>query len=438
MFTTVVRAPPSQLWRACIPYFLVDATMLLFDRVSIYDVIQSQQQKLKEKIQSLDSDYLLNASEQDLISWLVDEFKMEVPSLDEANIEMAHREKQFDVSRGALRIMYGDSTSIQGTEVTFIVRFSGDASFFEVMPQRSIRNISGAGEVTFGNGEIRFTYASPNLNGAQAKREFENELQNIKQNLQNLRASVSQRNSLLEQEIRQQVTQRKQKLLNDAQMAAALGYRIRKRDGAPTTYAVPVQKRVPKITAPPVATSSFKPEPVLAMEEYDNILEIIRSMVHVMERSPKAFEHMEEEDLRTHFLVQLNAQYEGKASGETFNFQGKTDILIRDGDRNVFIAECKFWEGEKKFLETIDQLLSYLSWRDTKAAVIIFNRKAKFSDVVKKIEEIAPKHKCYKRRTGNSGESSFRFVFHQPNDPNREIILTIMAFDVPTAEHRSK
>lgn len=85
------------------------------------------------------------------------------------------------------------------------------------------------------------------------------------------------------------------------------------------------------------------------------------------ERSPKAFEQMGEEDLRSHFLVQLNGQYEGRATGETFNFQGKTDILIREGDRNVFIAECKFWHGEKQLLETIDQLLSYLSWRDTKA-----------------------------------------------------------------------
>jgi hypothetical protein len=71
--------------------------------------------------------------------------------------------------------------------------------------------------------------------------------------------------------------------------------------------------------------------------------------------------------------------------------------LIRAEGRNVFIAECKFWGGEKQFLETIDQLLSYLSWRDTKAAVIIFNRNANFSDVLKKITEIAPKHKCYKQ-----------------------------------------
>jgi hypothetical protein len=42
------------------------------------------------------------------------------------------------------------------------------------------------------------------------------------------------------------------------------------------------------------------------MSEYEEILRIISNMVAVMERSPKAFRTMEEEDLRQHFLVQLN------------------------------------------------------------------------------------------------------------------------------------
>jgi hypothetical protein len=221
-------------------------------------------------------------------------------------------------------------------------------------------------------------------------------------------------------------------LLRDAKMVASLGFPVKHRNGAPVTYAVPVQKRKPKIERPATTSSTFQPEPVLALEEYENILSIIRNMVRVMEQSPKAFETMGEEDLRTHFLVQLNGQYEGRATGETFNFQGKTDILIREGGKNVFIAECKIWGGEQKFLETIDQLLSYLSWRDTKAAVLIFNRNVKFSEVIKKMFESAPTHKCYKRTIGKLDESTSRYVFHQPADPNRELTLTVMAFDIPT------
>ena len=150
-----------------------------------------------------------------------------------------------------------------------------------------------------------------------------------------------------------------------------------------------------------------------------------------MEQSPHAFEDMGEEDLRTHFLVQLNAQYEGQATGETFNFQGKTDILIRAEGRNVFVAECKFWKGEKELHNAVDQLLSYLSWRDTKTALLVFNRNAAFTEVLKKIELAVPTHKHFKRNLGKADESTFRYVFGQPNDSNRELCLTVLAFDVP-------
>jgi hypothetical protein len=105
---------------------------------------------------------------------------------------------------------------------------------------------------------------------------------------------------------------------------------------------------------------------------------------------------------------------------------------MRFHGKNVFIAECKFWKGEKAFLATLDQLLSYLSWRDTKAAVLIFNRNADFSSVLAKLREAVPKHPHFKRDRGASGESILRYIFGQPNDANREIILTVLAFDIPS------
>jgi len=157
-------------------------------------------------------------------------------------------------------------------------------------------------------------------------------------------------------------------------------------------------------------------------------------MAHVMERSPSAFVDMGEESLRQHFLVQLNGQFEGAATGETFNFQGKTDILIRVEDRNIFIAECKFWGGEKAFLETIDQLLGYLSWRDTKTAVVIFSRNRDFSSVVNTILLATEKHPHKKRGPTKEGGTRFKYVFGNPKDANRELFLTVLAFDIPKPE----
>jgi hypothetical protein len=65
-----------------------------------------------------------------------------------------------------------------------------------------------------------------------------------------------------------------------------------------------------------------------------------------------------EGDLRQVLLVALKPSYPGQVTAETFNFTGKTDILVRHDDRNIFIAECKIWSGAKGFAEAIDQLFN--------------------------------------------------------------------------------
>lgn len=322
---------------------------------------------------------------------------------------------------------------IPGTRLTVIVPFSGDGNLFGIQPQMSTFTL-GRSRAELADGEIHLTFSGPNLDGNVVRREFDQELGQIKQNLGNLKAAIDRHNAELAGKIRQDIQQRKNKLLADAKLATTIGFPIHRRDGVPTAYALPVTKRRPRIERPPASPGTFQLEPTLAVADYDEILRIIRNMVRVMEQSPKAFENMGEENLRTHFLVQLNGQYEGQATGETFNYQGKTDILIREEGRNIFIAECKFWGGEKQFYETIDQLLSYLSWRDTKAAVLIFNRNQNFSEVLRKLEVITPQHPKFKRVVGKLDESSFRYVFHQPADKNREVILSVLAFNIPRLE----
>lgn len=167
------------------------------------------------------------------------------------------------------------------------------------------------------------------------------------------------------------------------------------------------------------------------MEQYEQALKIMQDMTLVMERSPDAFKTMNEEALRQHFLVQLNGQFEGKATGETFNMAGKTDILLREGERNVFIAECKFWKGSKAFGEAIDQLLGYATWRDSKTAILVFNRGTETSTVLAGIDATAKAHANFKRAVQWPHESGFRYVFHANGDINRELILTLLVFHVP-------
>lgn len=173
-------------------------------------------------------------------------------------------------------------------------------------------------------------------------------------------------------------------------------------------------------------------KPELSIEDYDRIIDILQNMGLVMERSPDSFAGMREEDLRTHFLVHLNGLYKGRATGETFNSKGKTDILVRGVDgKNIFIAECKFWAGPKSLQDTIDQLLSYLSWRDVNVAILLFNRKKEFSKVLAQIPEAIRTHPNYKRNFEQRKETEFRFILKSNIDENQELIATLLAFDVP-------
>lgn len=172
-------------------------------------------------------------------------------------------------------------------------------------------------------------------------------------------------------------------------------------------------------------------DPSLEMDHYEDILDTLQHMAFVIERSPSAFKSLDEETLRHHFLVQLNGRYDGAATGETFNFSGKTDILIRERGRNLFIAECKFWRGASGLLETIDQLLGYTSWRDTKTAIILFVRNKNFSEVLAQLSECLTRHPQFKRSMPVGGETRVRGVFHQSEDRHRELIITVSAFHIP-------
>jgi hypothetical protein len=404
----------------------------LFSNGDIFSSVQGQEAAAVEYIRRISSEKILNAPEHDLIQAVVEEFTLRAPVIRDEEIYIADSaETQVDVRDDPTRLVMDRSRPclVAGTRTVIAVPFSGDPGFFLIRPQQYSLSLPRC-QVTAN--ELRFTYTQTSPNAPALKHSYEESVRTIKDHLRSLSESVAQFNRGLERLAATNLKARKDRLLADAGMVASLGLPMKKRAGAPVTYSVPVNRRRPRIEQ--IRTEQgFRPEPALAKEDYEEILRIMKNMVQVMERSPHEFSEIGEEGLRSHFLVQLNGAFEGQATGETFNFQGKTDILIRVEGKNIFIAECKFWKGEKSFLETLDQLLSYLSWRDSKAAVLVFNRNANFTAVLEKVVVTAPTHKNFKRDLGKSDESTFRYAFSQPTDANREITLTVMAFDIPKA-----
>lgn len=403
----------------------------LFIQHDLRLVIEAQEKAMNDEIDGVEAQRLLNTNFDELVSYFKDKYTLDAPRLLEDQISVDQSESKVDVSHDPNRLIWDrdEPFYITGTRIEFYVPFEGDEDLFKCQPSTFSLN-PPKGRV-FGTNLV-FTYQTTDHNGEKIKGEFQGTLSQIKDYLQRIQSSATEFNNQIDEKIKSRINIRREKIKNDQGLAASLGYPMRKREGAPLTYIVPEVKRKVAPRMPEPTMSPSKPEPVMEIAEYERILGIVSNMVTVMERSPKAFIGMEEEELRTHFLVQLNGQYEGQATGETFNANGKTDILVRVDNKNIFIAECKFWKGEEYFKEAINQILGYTSWRDTKTAIILFNKNKNTSAVLAQIPEIVKNHDNFIKQIEITSETSFRFTLHHNNDREREIILTVLVFDIPT------
>lgn len=406
----------------------------LFAQYNLTEFIDTLKQEVAEKVNKRNKGYLLTISETDLCEDLVSRYRLYVPVLQPDKMYALEPEDvKVDVSHEPWRVII-DRTKpfyVSGTTITIVVPFDGEQQLFDYGPSTFSTRVP-RGEIV--DQELHLVYTITDHDAESLQRAIDEDLGAIEAYLQWMRKDVESYNDRLPQLVQKAVQRRKEKLLADEGLVSCLRIPVRRRSESSLTFMPPEIRRKPALRGPQATPTAFHPEAALAQEEYEYILKVISDMVHVMERSRKTFASMAEEDLRNVILVMLNGHYEGQATGETFNCEGRTDILIRHEGRNVFIAECMFWDGAKSLRRKLDQLLGYTSWRDTKTALVVFSRRLDFSAVLAKISGTVPEHGCYKRDLGQQGETQFRYVFHQPGDKNRELFLTVLAFSVPSSQ----
>lgn len=314
-------------------------------------------------------------------------------------------------------------------EFRFEIPFGGDVVLLRLRPSQFSFNPSRG---TVVDNRVVFTLRRADRDKDAIQREVNGFIDSVGQHIGWQRAEIDSWNQGLPALVEQLVKGRRDKLIADKQLVEDLGIRVRRRDDPPSSYAVPIQRKtvVPPLPAPRIGPLA-KPEPALDMAVYEEILETLAGMSTTMERCPSAFANLDEESLRMQFLIPLNGKFQGMAPGETFNAAGKTDILIKYEDRILFVAECKFWKGPQSLTDAISQLLTYMTWRETKAAILLFNRNRDFSAVLQQISGVFSQHPQYVRREDYSRSTGFRFMLRHPQDPQRFLTVTLLAFDVP-------
>lgn len=398
----------------------------LFCKYDMGQVIESQRSALTNEIDRMADERLLNTDLSELQEYFVEKLSIELPILGEPQVETG-RTKMTVGRFGGFDYGRGEGIEVDAERFTLEITFEGDKELFYCRGN-SYNTNPPRGSVT--EGLLSTTIVERSPNPEQLNQQFDRFIKDVETYLDWLKPMVRSWNIGIRPLVEQLVEARRKRFEQANSIASSLKFNLKSRTDRAASFSAPVQKKKIAPALPP-AKPGKPAEPTLSPEAYRDILDTLQQMSEVMERSPHAYKGMDEETLRFQFLVPLNARFEGEARGEVFNFGGKTDILITYRGKNIFVAECKIWTGASALSEAVDQLLGYLCWRDTKAALLIFNRNKSFTNVLSQIDTVLCAHPQFLSNEGRRGETEFAFTFGHPSDPDRRVSLTVLAFDTP-------
>ncbi|MNK67063.1 hypothetical protein D3C87_863950 [compost metagenome] len=391
--------------------------------------------QITTQINKQSDSYLLNVSVDDYVEYLYSEWELDIPCIkfDERFIDTVEKDIPKNMfPRYTIHYFGNDQGTIRKQVIIFHLPYEGDIKLLQYIPNP--RTLSTYKANVDKNQkciliEVVNFYDDPEKINWQ----YNEELRRLTTNYPDLISEIRVYNQNLKSLIMSLINERKQVIINKNNLLMSLGVPIKEKNNIPKTFSVPNPKLRDKIVVKPVVyDNSFKPEPSLDDINYHKILRIINDVGKNFERMPSTYKGKSEEDIRDHILMILDPNFElGSAGGETFNTVGKTDISLRYESSVVFIAECKYWKGEKSFLKTIDQLLSYLNWRDSKTAIINFVQNKEFTDVLSKIKLSVKDHPNFLKELGTTDQTWFNYKFHLNNDRNREIDVAVVSFHLP-------
>lgn len=364
--------------------------MHLFSDIKFHDYKRQRVEEMEDEIDELSSDELENST--DALALIFAEKYGHSQLRVHDPIKEDGGEVEKDVSDDPRRMIIDRSTPTYKTAQRISVKlpYEGPKQMLKVLPKSHTMSLPEADRVT--NSYIIFNvdFFSDETDADEVQDKIDKRISEIKSYVSKANGSIRSLNDHLETKARAAIDRRRGQVEAAADIMDELG--VDRDTETPTGYIKPEKKRDIDITT---TTDDGMSHDVLPDTTFRNILEIVDEFGVSLERSAPTVRSLDEESLRDLFLNAINTHYGGLATGETFNHNGKTDIHLRHNNENLFIAECKFWKGPQGYRDTIDQLLSNLTVRDTHAAAIIFSRRQNFAAVQDKIQQTITDHDNY-------------------------------------------
>lgn len=380
--------------------------------------------QIKNQIESQKKDYILTIDETEYKNYLFSEFELE-------ELEII-KETEEIIPSTSKQIEHGRSGRPFERDIyIFVIRYSfkGSPFLFKLHPNH-FSVTSNKIYVDDKTMKVSYTFKMDKRDAAEFEREKRDGYHHSFINISNINAEVIKWNAQLPNIISNNFDHIKQKYLAENDFFKEINAKVN--PNTSTIYTVPTIKK--KIIPKPEASSKEKYNnfPSMSMEMYLDVIKVIYSAGKAMERKPSLYKDKDEEGLRDQFLYILETRYEGiTATGETFNRNGKTDILLKyskDGS-NLFVAECKFWHGIEEYFKAINQLFdNYLTWSDSKSALIVFVTNKDFTNVLNTVKNGINNHPLFIKANGSNGDTSLSYIFSLPQDKMKEIYFEVMLF----------
>jgi hypothetical protein len=409
---------------------------ILFFQPDLDEMLSSKKRQCQSLVEQIPKDQFLISSDDEVAANVAAQMTVAPLALDEAASTMQQSEANVDVSGDYRRAFMRDHEGpfyVPGTRVVVSVPFTGDYWIFQyrtnpyssLFPRAEVR---GSRE----GGTLQITIARPHdAPPEEFKATLDRELKLVRECVDRANKQVEGHNSSLVAHVKAYSVDRRARLGKHAGLADLLNIPVAPREGAPTIKPVKLEVvRPPPL--PPVPKGGVQPEPGIRDEDYEQILHFIRHQGRTFETTPRTYAVHDEEGLRDIILGQLNGHFRGGAAGEVFRRAGKTDIRIEADNRAAFVGECKLWSGAGGIGKALDQLLGYLTWRDSKAALVVFNKSVKSfsSTVLPALPEAVRAHECFVRDLACSEQGEWRFQMRSVEDEGRRVTVHAFAFNL--------
>lgn len=310
---------------------------LLFYKDDLFNYLQTRKLEIKESINNEKEDYILNVGQESYILHLIQEYSCDYLELSINDVYATSQEENIPAKLFPTHFHVFPNKSYPKLVYYFHVPFRGDSRLLRCRP--STYSLSPP-RADVKNNKIILKVIQFRDDVSELNKEYESFVNNLEDMIGNVNKDLKGFNDALEKNISTVFTTRKNELLKRREQQSSLIVPLKRKTDIPDTFAVPSPRIKKKIHIKPVQTTrGYTPDPTLDNATYLDILKIINDMGKEFERKPSVYTNKGEEDLRDHFIMMLEPNFDGSATGETFNKSGKTDILLRHDGSNVFVAE---------------------------------------------------------------------------------------------------